>query len=140
MTRTFAQPLPTARNHVHWNQKTGNVESPEAEWDRMVAMVKTEIGNGEKLHEVTKERDALKLELAKVKEERDALASDLWCAEDQWGTDYLWKKWKLSRLLTDELKQRLLEKCAERESRNGHPQEETGEKSCEIKENSGIPE
>jgi len=32
------------------------------------------------------------------------IANDLWCAEDQWGDDYLWKKWDLSKHLTEELK------------------------------------
>ena len=32
------------------------------------------------------------------------LAGDLWSAEDQWGSDYLWTKWNLSRLLTPDHK------------------------------------
>jgi hypothetical protein len=35
MTRTFASQLPTARKHVHWNERTGKVEMTEPEWDRL---------------------------------------------------------------------------------------------------------
>ena len=42
-----------------------------------------------------------------MRDERDALANDLWSAEDQWGDDYLWKKWGLSKHLTPELKDHL---------------------------------
>lgn len=46
---------------------------------------------------------ALQAERKKVRE----LAAALWCAEDQWGDEYLWQKWGLSKLLTDELKSEL---------------------------------
>jgi hypothetical protein len=73
--RTFAQPLPTdPRQLLGWDEK-------KQQWiqnrDQTMALIRTwniEVGNGEKLHAVTQERDALKLELAKVTAERDALA------------------------------------------------------------------
>jgi hypothetical protein len=48
---------------------------------------------------------ALKRRIAELERERNEIASDLWCAEDQWGDDYLWKKWELSRHLTDAIKE-----------------------------------
>jgi hypothetical protein len=36
--------------------------------------------------------------------QRNDIANCLWSAEDQWGEDYLWTKWELSRALTDEMK------------------------------------
>lgn len=43
-------------------------------------------------------------EMARITKERDEALKDLWCAEDQWGEDWLWQKWGLSRLLTEEWK------------------------------------
>ena len=47
------------------------------------------------------------LEIMALKAERDGLAAALWSAEDQWGDDYLWKKWGLSKTLTQERKDAL---------------------------------
>ena len=49
--------------------------------------------------------DEVKAELAKTAQERDELANALWSAEDQWGDDYLWDKWNLSKALTKERKE-----------------------------------
>jgi hypothetical protein len=46
-------------------------------------------------------------EIEALRKQRNELASDLWHAEDQWGDDYLWKKWNLSEHLTEELKKAL---------------------------------
>lgn len=51
---------------------------------------------------------ALTYELTATRTERDALADALWCAEDQWGNDYLWSKWGLSKALTQGRKDALL--------------------------------
>jgi len=48
--------------------------------------------------------DEIKKCIERLTKERDAALKDLWCAEDRWGKDYMWKTWKLSRLLTDEWK------------------------------------
>ena len=48
--------------------------------------------------------DDLRRKLEAMTEQRNALADALWSAEDQWGGDYLWKKWGLSRHLTKDLK------------------------------------
>ena len=95
----FATPVnPDPKAHVNYDAKTDKVSLPSVSWryyaDRITA--------------AEAERDALKAELAKCKAERDAFASDLWSAEDQWGTDYLWKKWDLSKHLTDEVKKSLV--------------------------------
>ena len=52
--------------------------------------------------------DRVRAELSATRAERDALADALWCAEDQWGEDYLWSKWGLSKALTAERKQALI--------------------------------
>ena len=49
--------------------------------------------------------------LVEVEKQRDALADALWSAEDQWGDDYLWEKWGLSKHLTKELKDELTSKA-----------------------------
>ena len=49
--------------------------------------------------------DEVKAELAKTAQERDELANALWSAEDQWGDDYLWDRWNLSKALTKERKE-----------------------------------
>lgn len=46
-------------------------------------------------------------ELKELEAHRNKLADSLWCAEDQWGDDYLWNKWNLSEHLTEELKKDL---------------------------------
>jgi hypothetical protein len=52
------------------------------------------------LKRLTDENEALR-------EHRNDLAIDLWSAEDQWGDDYLWSKWKLSLHLTEALKKEI---------------------------------
>lgn len=51
----------------------------------------------------------LTAELAATRAERDALADALWCAEDQWGEDYLWEKWGLSKALSAHRKKALID-------------------------------
>lgn len=53
--------------------------------------------------------DRLRGELSDACAERDALAEALWSAEDQWGDDYLWDKWELSKPLTVYRKQALID-------------------------------
>jgi hypothetical protein len=60
-------------------------------------------GSASRLDEIRK----LKEDLDKMRLQRNALANALWCAEDQWGDDSLWKKWELSEHLTEELKKEL---------------------------------
>jgi hypothetical protein len=52
-------------------------------------------------------RDELLAELVATRTERDSLADALWAAEDQWGDDYLWDKWDLSKPLTAHRKRAL---------------------------------
>ena len=53
--------------------------------------------------------DKLQGEIVRLTIQRDNLAHALWSAEDQWGSEHLWEKWGLSKHLTPELKQELLE-------------------------------
>jgi hypothetical protein len=60
-------------------------------------------GSASRLDEIRK----LKEELNKMRLQRNDLANALWCAEAQWGREYLWWKLKLSEQLTEELKKEL---------------------------------
>ena len=47
------------------------------------------------------------VEIEALRKQRNELANNLWSAEDQWGDDYLWTKWKLSQHLTEALKKEI---------------------------------
>jgi seryl-tRNA synthetase len=70
--RTFAAPLPAdPRNLLGWDEKSQTWVQNRAQTMSLIRTFNQEIGNGEKLDAVTKERDALKAELARVKKDLD---------------------------------------------------------------------
>lgn len=75
------------------------IESLREETERLRAEAKKQI--------VPEEWNGLVDENVELRNQRNALANALWSAEDQWGEDYLWAKWELSKHLTDELKDEL---------------------------------